>query len=191
VRRLWIARIARISDWFLTTEAARQKRATPRHFEIDGSAVMKDLNFTLTAQADRIDEGPEGLLIYDYKTGAPPTKSQQKTFEKQLLLEAAIAEHGSFVSKATQEIEVRGRVAGAAYIGLAGKGTTVDAPLDEIPPAQVWAQLRELIARWQEPERGYSARMAMMSDKDRSDYDHLSRFGEWDFSHEARGEDVG
>ncbi|MCP1167594.1 double-strand break repair protein AddB [Limimaricola litoreus] len=185
VRRLWIARIVRISDWFLTTEAARQKLATPRHFEIDGSARMEDLNFTLTAQADRIDEGPEGLHIYDYKTGAPPTKSQQKTFEKQLLLEAAMAERGGFDKAGA------GRVAGASYIGLAGKGTTVDAPLDEIPPAQVWAQLRELIARWQEPERGYSARMAMMSDKDRSDYDHLSRFGEWDFSQEARGEDVG
>ena len=46
-------------------------------------------------------------------------------------------------------------------------------------------------ARWREPERGYSARMAMMSDKDRSDYDHLSRFGEWDYSAKAQGEDVG
>ncbi|MGR3465309.1 double-strand break repair protein AddB [Limimaricola sp.] len=185
VRRLWIARIARISDWFLTTEAARQKLAAPRHFEIDGAARMEDLNFTLTAQADRIDEGPDGLRIYDYKTGAPPSVAQQKVFEKQLLLEAAMAKRGGFAKAGA------GRVAGASYIGLAGKGTTVDAPLDEIPPDQVWAQLRELIARWQAPERGYSARMAMMSDKDRSDYDHLSRFGEWDFSQPAEGEDVG
>jgi len=185
VRRLWIARIARISDWFLTTEAARQALATPRHFETDGAAVMEDLGFTLTAQADRIDEGPEGLRIYDYKTGKPPTVPQQKSFEKQLLLEAAMAERGGFKDAG------KARVAGAAYIGLGGQGTTVPAPLDEIPPDQVWAQLRDLIARWQEPDRGYSARMAMMSDKDRSDYDHLSRFGEWDFSQDARGEDVG
>ncbi|WP_341212688.1 double-strand break repair protein AddB [uncultured Limimaricola sp.] len=187
VRRLWIARIARISDWFLTTEVARQALATPRHFEIDGASVMEDLGFTLTAQADRIDEGPEGLRIYDYKTGKPPTGPQQKSFEKQLLLEAAMAERGGFAQKGAE----KARVAGAAYIGLGGQGATVPAPLDEIPPDQVWAQLRELIARWQEPDRGYSARMAMMSDKDRSDYDHLSRFGEWDFSAEARGEDVG
>ena len=185
VRRLWIARIARISDWFLTTEAARQALATPRHFETDGAAVIEDLNFTLTAQADRIDEGPDGLRIYDYKTGKPPSAPQQKVFEKQLLLEAAMAERGGFAAAGA------GRVAGAAYIGLAGRGSTVEAPLDEIPPEQVWAQLRDLIGRWQEPQRGYSARMAMMSDKDRSDYDHLSRFGEWDFSQAAEGEDVG
>jgi len=174
VRRLWIARIARISDWFLTTEAARQKLATPRHLEIDGAATIEDLNFTLTAQADRIDVGDDGFRIYDYKTGSPPTGPQQKNFEKQLLLEAAMAERGGF------EKAGPGRVAGAAYIGLAGSGRVVEAPLDEIPPDMVWAQLRELIARWQERDRGYSARMALMSDKDRSDYDHLSRFGEWD-----------
>ncbi|MCZ4261329.1 double-strand break repair protein AddB [Limimaricola sp. G21655-S1] len=185
VRRLWIARIARIADWFLHSEAKRQALATPSHFEIDGSSDMEDLGFTLTAQADRIDIGEDGLRIYDYKTGAPPSVPQQKIFEKQLLLEAAMAERGGF-----KNVEA-GRVAGAAYIGLAGRGTTVDAPLDEIPPDLVWSQLRDLIARWQDPGRGYSARMAMMSDKDRSDYDHLSRFGEWDFSETARGEDVG
>ena len=34
--------------------------------------------------------------IYDYKTGLPPSPSEQRYFDKQLLLEAAMAENGDF-----------------------------------------------------------------------------------------------
>ncbi len=185
VRRVWMARIARISDWFLTTEAARQALATPRWFEEKGAAEIEDLNFTLTAEADRIDEGPEGLRIYDYKTGAPPTAKAQKVFEKQLLLEAAMAERGGFGRVGAQ------RVAGATYIGLGGKGSEVPAPLSDSPPSQVWDELRELIARWQEPDRGYSSRMAVQETGIAGDFDHLARWGEWDLSTPVTSEDVG
>ncbi|SDE64324.1 double-strand break repair protein AddB [Limimaricola pyoseonensis] len=185
VRRLWIARIARISDWFLLTEAARQQAATPRWFEIDGASEMTDLGFTLTAQADRIDEGPDGLRLYDYKTGAPPSAKSQKVFEKQLLLEAAMAQRGGFAEAGAQP------VAEAAYIGLSGGGKIVPAPLNEAPPEVVWGQLRDLIARWQDPERGYSSRMAVETTAAMGDYDHLARFGEWDLSTEVSPEEVG
>jgi RecB family exonuclease len=35
-------------------------------------------------------------LIYDYKTGTPPSKKEQQVFDKQLLIEAAMVEEGGF-----------------------------------------------------------------------------------------------
>ncbi len=59
--------------------------------------TLADLGFTLTAKADRIDVAADGrAYIYDYKTGLPPSPSEQRYFDKQLLLEAAMAENGDF-----------------------------------------------------------------------------------------------
>jgi hypothetical protein len=56
----------------------------------------------------------------------------------------------------------------------------VPAPLDEIPPDQVWAEFVQLMTNYADPDQGYTARRALMKDTDFADYDHLSRFGEWD-----------
>ena len=41
------------------------------------------------------------------------------------------------------------------------------------------ASLRKLIARYMQPQTGYTARRAMFETNFPGDYDHLSRFGEW------------
>jgi len=131
-------------------------------------------------QIARIDIAAEGVVnLYDYKTGKPPTGKQQARFDKQLLLEAAMVSRGAFpaIGAAT--------VAEAAYIGLGAPPAVVPAPLADHPPARVLDELRSLIAQWQVVTRGYSARMTMEKDADTSDYDHLSRFGEWEL-----GDDV-
>ena len=56
----------------------------------------------------------------------------------------------------------------------------IDAPLKKQPPDQVWAELETLFARWQDQDRGYTARLALFLKTDQSPYDHLSRYGEWD-----------
>jgi ATP-dependent helicase/nuclease subunit B len=185
VRHLWLARIDRIADWFVATEVQRQQTARPYLFEVRGSATLTDLDFTLIAKADRIDLGPGGRpLIYDYKTGTPPSTKEQLVFEKQLLLEAAIAERGGFAGIAP------GPVLGAVYIGVGTKPVELAAPLAEISAAQVWAELRDLISRWQNYDRGYSSRMAVKRDAFAGDYDHLARFGEWDLSTPVSPEDI-
>jgi RecB family exonuclease len=142
--------------------------------------------FTLTATADRIDLDPLGrALIYDYKTGAPPSKIEQAHFDKQLLLEAAIAERGGFDDLGPLP------VLHAAYIGMGSTPGIVEAPLDETQTAQTIAELTELIAAYTDRDKGYVACRAPRNEKEGGDYDQLARFGEWDITDPPKPEWVG
>ncbi|WP_373051219.1 double-strand break repair protein AddB, partial [Thalassovita aquimarina] len=185
IRALWAARIARIADWFVATEEQRQARANPGFFEEKGMVKFDDIDFTLSAKADRIDMDAQGrAYIYDYKTGAPPSTKQQRIFDKQLLLEAAMIAKGGFENIGPAD------VAEAVFIGLGSAPKEVPAPLDEEPVEQVWEKFETLIKRYFEPKQGYTARRALFKDTDISDYDQLSRFGEWDVTTEAEPEDL-
>ncbi|SLN43837.1 PD-(D/E)XK nuclease superfamily protein [Roseovarius litorisediminis] len=176
-RAMWLARMDRVADWFIDTELVRRSLADPARFEARGAAELSDLGFTLTATADRIDiDGAGNLHIYDYKTGTPPTKDQQLYFDRQLLLEAAIAEIAGFGEMAPAKVER------AVYIGLASGGKEVHAPLQDAPTEKVWREFHDLIAAYMAPDKGYTARRAMHSKRDHGDYDQLARFGEWDIT---------
>ena len=72
-------------------------------------------------------------------------------------------------------------VARALFISLKpGDPKVVAAPLDENPPDKVWDELGRLVAHYLDPATGFTARRALMKDADIAEYDHLSRFGEWD-----------
>jgi len=130
-------------------------------------------------------------VIYDYKTGTPPKPAEMKHFDKQLLLEAAMAEAGAFEGLAPA------RVAQVAYIGLGAK--PVFSPLDlrdrdakeVLDPDETLAGLRRLLAAYGRRARGYTSRRAMQKVTYGSDYDHLARFGEWEESMPTYPEDVG
>jgi ATP-dependent helicase/nuclease subunit B len=184
-RRLWLARIDRFATSFLADELIRRRSSKPIGFEVSAKSELKDLNFTLTGTADRIDRDANGeLIIYDYKTGNPPSKKQQENFDKQLLLEAAIAEQGGF-----EHIHAA-PVARSVFIGLGFMAKEVPAPLDENPPASVWQELHTLIAAYQAPTQGFTSRRMLFKDSDTGDYDQLARFGEWDRTMTPTSEDV-
>ncbi len=184
-RRLWLARLERIADDFVRDEIGRQAIARPTGFETDGRLELSTPTFTLTGRADRIDRDDRGALwIYDYKTGQVPTDKQQAQFDKQLLLSALIAEEGGFEGFAPAH------VAGASFVGLSGKGAIRSAPLDDEPVAEIRADFTGLIARYLDPEQGFTSRRMLFSDKDRGSYDHLARFGEWDRAVDATPEDL-
>jgi len=175
VRAQWIARMDRVADKFLTDEDERQSLSDKRITEAWGEIVVAATGVKLTCKADRIDlTDDDEALIYDYKTGVVPTGPQQEKFDKQLLLEAAMVERGAF-----NEIG-RKTVSGASFIGVNAAMRNIDAPLKKQPPDQVWAELETLFARWQDQDRGYTARLALFLKTDQSPYDHLSRYGEWD-----------
>lgn len=174
-RATWLARLERVADDFVHKEHIRRALAQPRELEVKSGARIEALDFTLSAEADRIDIDALGRLhIYDYKSGAPPSKTEQQYFDKQLLLEAAIAERSGFGKIAPGQVER------AVFIGLSVGAPEIDAPLDEEPPSRIWAKLTELIETYFSPATGYPARRAMKSKDDVSDYDQLARFGEWD-----------
>ena len=180
VRAQWIARMDRVADKFLADEDERQSLSDKRITEAWGEIAVAATGVKLTCKADRIDlTDDDEALIYDYKTGVVPTGPQQEKFDKQLLLEAAMVERGAF-----NEIG-RKTVSGASFIGVNAAMRNIDAPLKKQPPDQVWAELETLFARWQDQDRGYTARLALFLKTDQSPYDHLSRYGEWDTNQDS------
>ena len=174
-RLMWQARMARVADTFLTDEAARRAIATPAAYEVKGEARIPDLDFTLTAKADRIDLDAAGnAMLYDYKTGAVSTEKMQVALDRQLLLSAAMVVRAAF-----RDITPR-HVLGASFIGLGSTPKQVPAPLDEVPPDRAWEDFVTLIRAYMDETQGFTARRAMFDSKSVSDYDQLARFGEWD-----------
>ena len=190
-RQLWMQRIARVADWFLEQEALRSERASFLGAEVEGQLFFPEIEFTLTAHADRIDRvGDRGLAVLDYKTGTPPSAQTMEHFDKQLLLEALIAEAGGF-----KDIPA-GPVDHVAYIGLGAKPVYPEHRLSDddgvhFSPGSIRSGLIRLVQSYDERSRGYAARRAMQKLGFDGDYDHLARFGEWDETVTPIPEDVG
>lgn len=183
-RALWLARLDRAAGHFLTQDA--KHGGVSLAVETEGSVRLDPLPFTLFGTPDRIDRLPDGrLFLIDYKTGTPPTKAQQETYEKQLLLAAAMAERGGFADLGPSE------VARISYVGLGAGNKVEETEIDETVTGKVWEGLVRLITRYLSRETGYTARRAVFEDRITGDYDHLARYGEWQMSDRAHPETVG
>ncbi|MFN4157114.1 MAG: double-strand break repair protein AddB [Gemmobacter sp.] len=184
-RLLWQARLERSAEMILSVDA--RLGGQPAVIEATGAAMLPGLGFTLTARADRIDEGGDGRVhVLDYKTGAPPSRREQEHFDKQLLLTAAIVERGGFADLGGPRA-----VETVAYLGL---GSTPKLEVMAVTPEMtgaVWDGLAGLIGAYLDPARGYTARRAMQWTRFASDYDHLARFGEWQMTDAAVTQPVG
>lgn len=182
-RAIWRARIEKAAPGFLAFSA--DTGGKPVLVEERGAVTLQGQDFTLKGKPDRIDMLDDGrLLIIDYKTGAPPSAEQQKHFDRQLYLAAAMAENGAFAGLPLAE------VAKLAYVGVKADFKVSPVDLEPGEVARVWAEFKDLIAAYARPSRGYSARAAMAKDSDVSDYDHLSRYGEWDETAAVTPEDL-
>ncbi|MBY6090505.1 double-strand break repair protein AddB [Maritimibacter alkaliphilus] len=182
-RLLWRARLERVAEDFVADEQRRQQQARPAAFEVKGRAEIPEIDFTLSGTADRIDIDDRGLgHIYDYKTGAPPSKDAQTYFDKQLLLEAAMLDRGAFENLTPRQVER------AAFIGLGSKAGELAAPLEEETPEKVWEEFVTLITAYAQPDQHYTSRRAMFRAEDVGDYDQLARFGEWDATSDPKKE---
>lgn len=176
-RLMWEARLNRKAEEFVEGEAERRTFAQPSLLETRGKSELPDLGFTLTAEADRIDIDSDGRFhIYDYKTGSPPTQEVQKSFDKQLLLEAAIAERDGFGDRPPAP------VARAVFISLGSGKREEPAPIDTETPEVVWEEFHRLISVYLGEKRGFTSRRAPQKTQHQGDYDHLARFGEWDMT---------
>ena len=183
-RLLWMARLERAVNHLLRQDSKYDGR--PVLVEQRGSITVGSTGFTLFGTPDRIDMLPNGRLhLIDYKTGTPPTKAQQEAFEKQLLLAAAMAERGGFPDLGPVE------VARISYIGLGSGDKAVETEIDADLLAEQWVRFTQLVAAYAKPSTGYAARRAVFETRFQLDYDHLSRFGEWQMSDRAEPVTVG
>jgi RecB family exonuclease len=186
-RRLWRGRFLRVLPRLLPGEAQRLAAGDPYPPERKGTLTLPDLGFTLVGTADRIDRRHDGTLaIYDYKTGAVPNDKVVRFFNRQLPLEALMAEQGGF-DGVPAEIVTR-----LGYIALGP--STADrafAPEGEYATDVVAAEFRKLIAAYRVRQRGYTSRRSVASVTFSGDYDQLARYGEWEESDSPTGEDVG
>ncbi len=184
-RALWQARLDRAAAFFLRVDAG--SGGVPVVVERAGKTQVAPHAFMLKARPDRIDLLPGGQVhIYDYKTGSPPSKAQQKHFDKQLLLTAAMAVRGAFAA-----LEGQVEVAAVSYVGL---GTTPKVDTTELTPddiADVWDGLVHLVGEYLSPTKGYASRRAVFGSAYPGDYDHLARFGEWEMTDLPVPGDVG
>jgi double-strand break repair protein AddB len=185
VKGFWEPQFQRFARWFAATEPGRRAHISAIYSEVDGKFQLGGgTDFLLTARADRIDVAEEGsVVIYDYKTGAPPKqKHVDDLFAPQLPLEALIAEEGGFgdLGKCT--------VAGLVYISASGRHDG-DAAREagSTRPADLARQARDkliaLIARYNDPAMPYEVKRrrgpAFASRYRFDEYDHLARIQEW------------
>lgn len=174
-RTIWHSRLAKAAGGFLAFSASTG--GEPVLLEERGALALPGLDFTLTGKPDRIDRLEDGrLLLIDYKTGAPPSKDEQEHFDKQLLLLAAMAEGGAFKGLTAEE------VARVVYFGVKADEKPAVIDLEPGKVAAVWEEFGRLMRNFARPAQGYTARRAMQKSNHPSDYDHLSRFGEWDMT---------
>ncbi|MEM9098350.1 MAG: double-strand break repair protein AddB [Pseudomonadota bacterium] len=181
LRRTWRARILRFCPWFLNWERARRAAGRPIGVEISGRMTLPGLSeYEITAKADRIDRLNSGsAAIYDYKAGDPPSEKQvAKGFNQQLHLQAAILAQGGFDGLSALEA-VDGRYIGLTGSGEGGKERSIGI-VGEVESHL--AQVAELLTAYRAEAMPYLPRIGFEKRDDESDYDHLSRFGEWEGS---------
>ncbi|CAM4161132.1 PD-(D/E)XK nuclease family protein [Palleronia rufa] len=192
-RLQWQVQLAAVADWVLAGEVRRRSDAAPLVQECSGRYEVPGLRgFVLTGKADRIDRRDDGrLVIYDYKTGMPPSLKVMRHYDRQLLLEAIMAEAGAFDGAPAAP------VAAICHIGLGRTRKDTPHPLrdpggeDFLDPAVTLAQLQALIGSYRTRGQGYVSRRAMQRMGYAYDYDHLARYGEWTDADAADPGDVG
>jgi double-strand break repair protein AddB len=176
-RAMWLGRIRTLADWITSEEIRRQNDFPTSWREVKGARELPWLGFTVKAKADRIGQAPDGsLAVFDYKTGAAPGPKDVERYEKQLPLEAAIAEAGGF------GLDGGAPVTALHYVSLANGGEIKPLALQSKTGSLIedtWSGLAQLIANYQSDSYGFTARDRPKNIKYPSDYDHLSRFGEW------------
>jgi double-strand break repair protein AddB len=192
VREMWRAKLSRAAPWFIQTEIARRDEGQPLLLggklavEKTVHAEIKSPEFRLEGRIDRVDQLTNGrLVLYDYKTGALPTDKQEKHFNKQLPLLAAMVYLNGIDGNSGFQI------ARTSYLGLGSDPKEGSKPVSDPELDEIWDDFTKLIAEYADPEKGYAARRAVFETRFGQDYDHLSRFGEWSATDDAVSVKVG
>lgn len=202
LRAWWEPRLMRIATWVVQAEEAQREQNGAPHAiktELRGRVDIPDAPykpFSLVGRADRIDFDAEGrLIVRDYKTGTlPSTRDVLHGWSPQLPLEAAMVVRGGFSGLPLPQTGAAPDIAGLVYWRLTGGAE----PGEEVTIAaekgvsltdlaeQTWANLRERVAAYDNPEQPYLSHPHPGQEPRFADYARLARVPEWN---SARSED--
>jgi double-strand break repair protein AddB len=174
VRAHWLGHIHAITEQLLAFQSEWAQN-TILKVEASGTYGVPGTTFTVTGKADRLDVSADGsLIIYDYKTGSVPSKRDITNFDRQLLIEAVMAEAGGF--KDLDPLPVSDAV--HVSIGRSPKQQSIEQKLFDL--VTISKELASLVTAYDDPLCGYIACRFIVSARFSGDYDHLARLGEWD-----------
>lgn len=182
VKAYWWPRFERVAEEFVCYEIEHRKRAVPLVTETIGKTKL-DVDFTVTAKADRIDKFENGsYVVIDYKSGQVPTNPQvQAGYAPQLPLEALILQEGGF-----NGVEA-GKVEELAYWKIKGSGKTPleikeikikDMDIGELIEATKQG-VTKLVEYFYDESSCYISSPQMDGKVRYNDYEHFSRIREW------------
>ena len=185
IQNFWWPHFRRVAAWLAEQEEELKHALLHIHTELGGRIGfdVEGESHTLSARADRIDVLTNGSArLIDYKTGKPPSADQIETgLSPQLTLETAILLHGGFANlrpgSANEALYLR--IAGGLD-GLARQPVTKS----KGPTLETLAQkhldgLQSLLALYRREAMPYEPRLRVFKEDDAADYDHLSRYREW------------
>ncbi|GAA3858643.1 double-strand break repair protein AddB [Celeribacter arenosi] len=183
--RLWLGRLRRITAGLVDAERARKAKGDIVALEAKGAMHVPEVDFSITGTVDRVDRHKSGgLIIYDYKSGTPPTAKQVGKYAIQLDVEAMMAVAGKIDGVAPES------VVELTYIGLNSALKLFERAVSDVDIETMRKRLIRLIATYDDPATGYTSRRAMQSLGYVTDFEHLARYGEWSDWDEALPEDV-
>jgi ATP-dependent helicase/nuclease subunit B len=190
IQNFWWPHFRRVAKWLVGQEEDLKEGLLHIHTELTGRMdfALEGQKYTLSARADRIDVLENGSArLIDYKTGKPPSADQIETgLSPQLTLETAILAHGGFANlrpgKVTEALYLR--IAGGLD-GLARQSVTKPTgPGLEALAQKHLAGLKSLLALYHLQAMPYLPRLRVFKEDDAADYDHLSRYREWQLARE-------
>ena len=183
-RYFWRKHFGRLSEFLWAEQAQLREELVKIFAEQRGETTFKvaGIEHILSARADRIDIlNNHTARIIDYKTGEIPSTDQVKAnFSPQLTLQAAMLLDGAFSFKPKAVAELIYFQIGGGQNGLKKKiavegGAIVIAELAQ----KHWAGFINLLASYQNPNQPYLPRLSVKEEEKPQDYDHLSRYLEW------------
>jgi RecB family exonuclease len=184
VRRMWQARFAPVAERLAGSEQGRETAGQAVILEEGGRLYIPEIDFTLVARPDRIDQRADGrIAIYDYKSSVPEA-GKMAAYEHQLALEAEMALRGGFPGVDARVIDE------LLYIGLGNARAREEREVPKDGTEMIWRRFLNLIRIYDRAETGYVARIYQWDSEQPEDYDHLSRYGEWGFEDPLDESDV-
>lgn len=186
VAGFWWPDFLRMASWIATDEIAR-RIGVERTIAETGGAVEFSLehgSLLLVCRADRIDLMADGSArIVDYKTGSVPSDSDVVSgHAPQLTLQAYILSQGGFTGIPARPVSTLQyvKLKGGETPGVA-KTVKLKEPIADCS-LRHFDGLKRLLTSYASEDQPYLPRAAIRQEDSELEYDHLSRYREWNLS---------